>query len=307
VREGTDGEISVSGLDGVCQDPIVADNRAKGFFMADVDGAVVQGNRFDSVSVNAGNALVAFIDNRMRLDGPLDLRAVTELRDNRILVDTPNDSPIVTNNFANNCDIIRGNGFVKDGDIGGFATISISEQNNDMVIAGNVFDVGTNEGVRISNCDRLHFVGNVLQGGRTLIDIDDAQDALIAANTALATSLRGANIRSNTSGIRMVGNQFDNFVDNGTGNDVFQTMKAPALDSGQTTLSSGNTSVTVSYNVNADFAVGPEDIMITPTTGLGSASSWHITNVGSGGFDIVVDTDPGQDLGFAWTLQTQRK
>jgi hypothetical protein len=68
--------------------------------------------------------------------------------------------------------------------------------------------------------------------------------------------------------------------------------------SGQATLSSGSTSVTVAHGL--DVTPDPEDIRITALGDLGGAGYYYITGVGASNFDINVDSDPGQDVDFAW-------
>jgi hypothetical protein len=68
--------------------------------------------------------------------------------------------------------------------------------------------------------------------------------------------------------------------------------------SGQATLSSGSTSVTVSHGL--DVTPDPEDIRVNALGDLGAASYYYITNVGASSFDINVDADPGQNVDFAW-------
>ena len=70
-------------------------------------------------------------------------------------------------------------------------------------------------------------------------------------------------------------------------------------NSGTATITSGATSVTVSHGL-----VGtPAKIIVTPITPLGSASKWWVTNITDTSFDIVVDSDPAQDVTFAWQAE----
>jgi len=78
----------------------------------------------------------------------------------------------------------------------------------------------------------------------------------------------------------------------------------PTLDNGgTTTLGSGNTSTTVSHGL--DRAPSIEDVQVTPATTLGAATSFWVTNLGSGSFDIKVDADPTQDIEFNWKVDAR--
>jgi len=70
---------------------------------------------------------------------------------------------------------------------------------------------------------------------------------------------------------------------------------------GNVLLSSGNTVVSVTHN--APRTPEPADILVTPTTSLGSASFYWVDNLTSTTFDINVDADPTQDVYFNWWLK----
>jgi len=69
---------------------------------------------------------------------------------------------------------------------------------------------------------------------------------------------------------------------------------------GVATIASGTTSVTVSHGLAE--TPDPEDIDVNPVQSLGSATFYYVdeASITSTGFDIVVDTDPTQNVDFAW-------
>ena len=67
---------------------------------------------------------------------------------------------------------------------------------------------------------------------------------------------------------------------------------------GTAIVSTGTTSTTVSHGL--DRAPAKEDILLTPTSNLGSATWWKTETIGASTFDIVVDADPTTDVEFVW-------
>jgi len=69
---------------------------------------------------------------------------------------------------------------------------------------------------------------------------------------------------------------------------------------GQATITSGSTSVTINHGLDREPSLG--DISVTLGSGLGSASYWYIDSVDDSSFEIVVDSDPEQDVDFGWNI-----
>ncbi len=69
---------------------------------------------------------------------------------------------------------------------------------------------------------------------------------------------------------------------------------------GTATLSSGDTSVSVSHGLSTTPST--EDILVTPMQDLGSASYCYVdkSTIGASSFDIKVDADPETHLTFTW-------
>lgn len=70
------------------------------------------------------------------------------------------------------------------------------------------------------------------------------------------------------------------------------------VQSGEATLSSGNTTANVTHYLGSTPVAG--DVMITPTSSLGAASEFYISAYAATTFTITVDADPGTDITFAW-------
>jgi len=71
---------------------------------------------------------------------------------------------------------------------------------------------------------------------------------------------------------------------------------------GTATITSGNTYVDVTHNLNETPNI--EDIIVTPMNNLGSATKFWISNVTSTTFRINVDTDPGASgASFVWQIK----
>lgn len=69
-------------------------------------------------------------------------------------------------------------------------------------------------------------------------------------------------------------------------------------NSGTATLANGNTTIAVTHGLAVTPGVG--DIMVTAIETLASASFFWITTLTSTQFTITVNTDPTQDVDFAW-------
>lgn len=70
---------------------------------------------------------------------------------------------------------------------------------------------------------------------------------------------------------------------------------------GSVTLLAANTSVTVTHGLL--FTPQSEDLQVTPSANMGSATKFWIANITSTTFDIRVDIAPGTDTPFVWSAQ----
>lgn len=68
------------------------------------------------------------------------------------------------------------------------------------------------------------------------------------------------------------------------------------------TITSGSTSATTGNHPHDHLE--PEDISVTPRGSLGNASEWWVTGPSSGQYTVNVDSDPGQDVGFSYQIQS---
>ena len=69
-------------------------------------------------------------------------------------------------------------------------------------------------------------------------------------------------------------------------------------NSGTATIANGSTSIAVDHGLSRNPHEG--DIMVTPTGSLGSASFFYVDTYTSTQFTIHVNTNPGQNVDFAW-------
>jgi hypothetical protein len=69
---------------------------------------------------------------------------------------------------------------------------------------------------------------------------------------------------------------------------------------GTAQVDNGSTSETVTHGIEVTPTL--EDIQVTPTSTLGSATEFYVANVTATQFDIVVDVDPTQNITFAWNI-----
>lgn len=96
---------------------------------------------------------------------------------------------------------------------------------------------------------------------------------------------------------------YDNSIEVVTFSDVFDRLsdfKTRLTNSGTTTLLNGQTSRVVSHNCS--FTPNAGDISVHPVEALGSASYWFVDTITSAQFTIHVNTDPSQDVDFAWSV-----
>lgn len=72
-------------------------------------------------------------------------------------------------------------------------------------------------------------------------------------------------------------------------------------NNGTDTIAAGNTSVTIAHGLNANATPTAADIQVTPTSSLGNASEFWISDVNAATFKINVDIAPGgAGAGFCW-------
>lgn len=76
---------------------------------------------------------------------------------------------------------------------------------------------------------------------------------------------------------------------------------ASAVKTGEATISNGTTSTNVTHNLGTTPTDG--DIILTPTSDLGSATKFYISAYTATTFTITVDGDPGADITFAYRAE----
>jgi len=204
----------------------------------------------------------------------------------------------------------------------------VTADQSQLFVSG-VFITGGNRGIWADGSPHVNITGTTIKGadasgvsmrgvskpsaidGVTLIDV--------AVNSGHPIRVEGGNgmevsgVSASVGGTRTAEAVLATFTDNikvdrdsvSTGTDVSAVLRYDSSTSqsrrGTTTLTSGSTSVSVTHNLSGTPT--PEDITVTPASGMGSASTWYITNVGSSSFDIAVDADPTQDVTFAWQAE----
>lgn len=178
-------------------------------------------------------------------------------------------------------------------------------------------DNGAN-GVRITSGGRFSIVTPTITGN-TNDGIDCANgDVFISAgeisgNTENDLSISGANACIRISGVLTTtsGNTAANNVtdSNVTAFNVPQRSGVGGIygrggyvsNRGTATIASGNTSVAVTHGV--DFTPLLQEVSVTPTNDMSSASKFWISNMTSTQFTINVDTDPGAGgATFGWNV-----
>jgi hypothetical protein len=112
-----------------------------------------------------------------------------------------------------------------------------------------------------------------------------------AAVSNIAYSLGGAPVdgsgASDTSGFSFSGNY------NASGERL-----CPTFSKGQVTVTSGSTTATFTHGMPGGFAPSKVDVHITPEDDLGGATNFWVGGVSGSSADVVVDSDPGQDVTF---------
>ena len=74
-------------------------------------------------------------------------------------------------------------------------------------------------------------------------------------------------------------------------------------NSGTVIIPSGETFVAISHGLS--ITPDPRNIIINPLS-MGNAKAFWISDIQSSGFVINVDVDPGEDISFAWKIQTHK-
>lgn len=72
---------------------------------------------------------------------------------------------------------------------------------------------------------------------------------------------------------------------------------------GGASIASGNTSVTVTHNIDSNFGLLPEEISVIPADADAAALDWYVTNVTSTTFDIVCLAAPSGQADFEWNAR----
>jgi len=75
------------------------------------------------------------------------------------------------------------------------------------------------------------------------------------------------------------------------GDQIYKNVGYITEQSGTATIPSGSTSIAVSYSMN--ITPTAENVVITPTNSMGSATKFWLSSLSSAGLTISVDTDPG--------------
>jgi len=151
-------------------------------------------------------------------------------------------------------------------------------------IYSNALAGGDRDNVYITESDYNTFIGNEVRGGspRYQINLWDADYNIIALN----------NVAAGVTGIIRPA---------GTGNVVRHNRGYITENGGTATIPNGSTSVVVNHG--CDYTPKDEDIDVHPIGSLGAASYWWVDTITSTQFTIHVNADPGQDVGFKWSVR----
>lgn len=180
--------------------------------------------------------------------------------------------------------------------------INVSTGVEDVIIEGNIiYDAGSvaqkGWGLRILPSGDV--TGVVIKNNKIYDSGAGVQDYGILLNAVTATSeiqIEGNYLENNVSGaIGLVGGSVLNSTVKALRNRGFTTES-----SGTATVTTGNTSVSVSHGLGTTPALS--DIRVTPTNDLGNAAKFWISNAGASTFDINVNVDPGASTAtFSWS------
>jgi len=176
--------------------------------------------------------------------------------------------------------------------------------NNDVIFIGCSAKSCSTYGF-VSKAENQIYKGCIAENNNDGFWVEAATSAIFIGCQAIGNAGYGLGITNTADvalgAVRVIGGRFENNT-----TDNIRLVRNPKLhhingyeNSGTATITSGNTSVTVSHGLVST----PSKVIVTPITPLGSASKWWVTNITDTSFDIVVDSDPAQDVTFAWQAE----
>lgn len=186
--------------------------------------------------------------------------------------------------FANNC-IVSGCIFNNNNNYG------ISNNDDENIISNNIF---ADNGTAIYLADSSSNGRNVITGNRFTTSSDYLYMGsatgrnIVTGNSFFALATFKSFGTARTDIIRSNLNAYDDGWDNGTA-----------------TITSGTTSGTVTFN-DTKGTGNPESIIVTPTSTMGSASYYYVTNIGTASFVLNLDTDPGTTVTFNFRVDNKK-
>lgn len=206
-------------------------------------------------------------------------------------------------------------------DSSGFIIGTVGEPVYDFQVSGNFVNMrgNGNYGIHISRSSRGNVLGNTVlsplaTGIRGSGDVTNPCEYITVKDNKiydpLGVPVMQRGIRSEGTGDYWIieDNEIRNaaiaaaitFV--GSNNKVRNNLGFVTSNKGTTTLLAGNTEVQVSHGLNITPNIG--DIIVTLTSGLGSAAYWYVdpASITGGSFKIKVNAAPGSDITFAWRI-----
>lgn len=215
--------------------------------------------------------------------------------------DTPDANYSIEITSSGDRAIIEGNQFLL-----GSSKAGITCAADDIVVAGNFFAepdgavvfTGTTSGHRLEN--------NILRDSLSGFSLANVTASVVKNNTFIDSQFNTDIVESGTADNNLI---IDNIVRNrfaiaitGAGTTSRRNTNAPSSASGVATITSGNTSVTVTFSGQLVLAPSIQHIHVTPNTTWGSSTKWWVSNVTSTTFQINVDVAPGASFTFGWMI-----
>lgn len=227
--------------------------------------------------------------------------------------------------LANNVNSVRITGCLFDNPIGpaiakhpDTTLNSISITNNDFRLFSSnsrILNFASEAVYASSFCDNHIFgYGSLNLGTDALIVIDNYSSARgwsICNNTFwfVSSAVAGYLFDVDLTKSRFVGNRFHNvsgfdgiFKSSGIDSTTIlgENIGFVTSNKGEAQIDNGATTEVVAHEL--DLTPTIVDIQLTPTTTLGSASEFYVSDVGATTFQINVDSNPGQNIKFAWRV-----
>ncbi len=210
-----------------------------------------------------------------------------------------NSNPVTAMELAN---CWTGNASTGAMDLTGCHSINIS----------NLQSVGNaTHGILLDNCEYMTLTGSQFNGNNIS---NTAGVGDITIQGGLYNRVTGCmSLMANSSGVSVLESSATNGNDI-TDNTLFQGATIIGANTvvrnnrGFRTEASGTASITsaaTSVSVTHGLALTPpiQAISVTPSTGLGSASQFWVSNVTANTFNINVNVAPGVGIGFSWNAQ----